>query len=211
MGPDPSGRTKYWWTQCSCGREQATQHRSLRNGTSAGCIRCKGGGTGWYVSEQGRLPIPGADIPEAPRCSTCGESKCVMPTRGLVRGWYWKCKPCDNQIKKGLYRQSSEFRKRLKVSAIRRKCGQYGLTPDEADTLWNRQGRKCGICCDEIGSPTACAAESKATHIDHCHDSGEVRGLLCSKCNQGLGLLGDNVAGLEAAIRYLSAIRPALA
>jgi hypothetical protein len=40
-------------------------------------------------------------------------------------------------------------------------------------------------------------------HFDHCHETGLFRGWLCSKCNSGLGLLGDNEEALERALRYL--------
>jgi hypothetical protein len=40
-------------------------------------------------------------------------------------------------------------------------------------------------------------------HLDHCHVTGSFRGWLCGKCNTGLGMLGDNIAGLKAAIAYL--------
>lgn len=40
-------------------------------------------------------------------------------------------------------------------------------------------------------------------HVDHCHQTGKIRGLLCQKCNMALGLLNDSVEILETAIRYL--------
>jgi hypothetical protein len=39
--------------------------------------------------------------------------------------------------------------------------------------------------------------------IDHCHETGAVRGLLCRSCNLGLGMLGDNLIGLRFAVKYL--------
>ena len=45
----------------------------------------------------------------------------------------------------------------------------------------------------------------KKTHLDHCHATGMFRGWLCNKCNLGIGALGDSVAGVENAIRYLLA------
>lgn len=40
-------------------------------------------------------------------------------------------------------------------------------------------------------------------HFDHCHDSEAFRGWLCMRCNTGLGMLGDNIEGLERALAYL--------
>lgn len=53
----------------------------------------------------------------------------------------------------------------------------------------------CGISFDDI-SPSD-------VHFDHDHETGEARGWLCKPCNVGLGMLGDNIEGLEQAIRYL--------
>ena len=43
--------------------------------------------------------------------------------------------------------------------------------------------------------------------VDHCHVGGEVRGLLCSNCNVGLGMFADNPEALEAAARYIRRAR----
>ena len=40
-------------------------------------------------------------------------------------------------------------------------------------------------------------------HIDHCHDQNHVRGLLCQKCNQAIGLFKDNTKTMMAAIKYI--------
>ncbi|SDN35135.1 Recombination endonuclease VII [Geodermatophilus siccatus] len=50
------------------------------------------------------------------------------------------------------------------------------------------------------GSP---AAPSAKLVVDHCHEGGGNRGLLCVDCNWGLGNFADDVAGLRAAVRYL--------
>lgn len=44
----------------------------------------------------------------------------------------------------------------------------------------------------------------QAPKVDHCHDTGRVRGMLCHGCNTALGKLGDNVAGLRRALEYLT-------
>lgn len=55
----------------------------------------------------------------------------------------------------------------------------------------------CAICQKPM------EAIRRRMNIDHCHDTNEVRGILCSGCNTGLGHLGDNIAGLQRAIAYL--------
>lgn len=69
---------------------------------------------------------------------------------------------------------------------------QYGLSPIEYATLLASHGNRCAICggIDRL-------------HVDHSHEDGHVRGILCGRCNPALGLLGDNIAGVEKALRYL--------
>lgn len=82
-----------------------------------------------------------------------------------------------------------------KVSKWNRKANlkiKYGLTVEEHSAILASQDGQCAICWNE-----------PATHTDHDHSTGRVRGLLCSKCNLGLGLFGDDPARLEAASLYL--------
>jgi len=81
---------------------------------------------------------------------------------------------------------------------IRRTVRRYGLTPEDADALLAAQGGLCPICG---GDPTA--GFSRRPHIDHDHETGAVRGILCANCNVGLGNFKDDIARLEAAIAYL--------
>lgn len=69
----------------------------------------------------------------------------------------------------------------------------YGVTPEQHQALRELQNDSCAICNKDL----------EHERIDHDHDSGDVRGLLCQGCNSGLGLLGDNVEGLKRAIAYL--------
>lgn len=71
---------------------------------------------------------------------------------------------------------------------------RYGLTWEDELRIISSQGGKCPICG---GIP------ERAFDIDHDHATGEFRGFLCGRCNKGLGLLGDSIEGLEAALHYL--------
>lgn len=75
---------------------------------------------------------------------------------------------------------------------------KYGLTPQDYETMWLVQEGKCWIC--EVPGNK----KQRSLRVDHDHKTGIVRGLLCSSCNLVLGLLKDNVALFEKAIRYLS-------
>lgn len=78
---------------------------------------------------------------------------------------------------------------------------KYGLSAEEHKELHDAQDGKCAICGKEewikINGQTVSLA------IDHCHSSGEVRGLLCNSCNRGLGLFFDNPDLLKAAQDYI--------
>lgn len=62
--------------------------------------------------------------------------------------------------------------------------------------LWELQDRACGICSKHLQA-------YQDSHLDHSHETGKIRGLLCHKCNTGLGLLGDNKAAVLNTLRYL--------
>ena len=91
-------------------------------------------------------------------------------------------------------RQSSPVRRAWqRVFALRR----YGLTQADADRILAAQGGCCAIC--HVMKPGG----RGSWHVDHDHVTGRVRGLLCHKCNTGIGLFGDNPMMLEVAVRYL--------
>lgn len=82
--------------------------------------------------------------------------------------------------------------------------GKYGITIDAVNEMWADQGGRCAIC----GAPEPPFAERhQRLHVDHDHQTGVVRGLLCSPCNQGLGYFSDDPDRLEEAAQYLR--RPA--
>jgi hypothetical protein len=80
---------------------------------------------------------------------------------------------------------------------------KYGLTADDFRTMLAEQGGRCAICGGTEPGP-------RNWHIDHDHAFGHVRGLLCHKCNVGLGHFDDSVDRLRAAVRYLEASQPRL-
>ena len=202
LGPDPEGDGKRWLVECKCGFVGTRLHRTLRAGTSTCCTRCASGGTAWYLSEKGRLPVPGVDIPPAPKCKKCGDDMATVNNKSLARGWSWRCRACQLAKKKEQYADPA-FKQWHRQQATKRKCRQYGLTVDEAVTLWQSQGKACAICSKRLASPAEMGQHSKGTHIDHCHTTGKVRGVLCSCCNHAIGLMQDDVSRLQSAILYL--------
>lgn len=74
----------------------------------------------------------------------------------------------------------------------------YGITAEEYDALYRWQGGRCAICRRATGAARRLA-------VDHNHETGEVRGLLCKPCNRyGLGMFArDNPEVLDRAAEYL--------
>lgn len=77
---------------------------------------------------------------------------------------------------------------------------RYGITLENAKTLLKQQFEKCSICYVPISVEVNAL---NVAHVDHCHTTGKVRGLLCSSCNTGLGLFKDSSNNLIRAIEYL--------
>ena len=83
------------------------------------------------------------------------------------------------------------------AAAANSKCKKkYGITSEQKMEMVINQNSKCLIC----GEPFL---ESKNTCVDHCHKTGKVRGILCSKCNSGLGYFKDDINILRNALEYL--------
>lgn len=78
----------------------------------------------------------------------------------------------------------------------RRRKYRYGITPDQYNQLLTEQQSCCAICKHPFGDTQP--------HVDHCHTSGAVRGLLCGNCNRMIGLAYDNTNILVNAVAYLS-------
>lgn len=75
---------------------------------------------------------------------------------------------------------------------------RYGITPEEIDDKIRQQKNLCKLCQKPLD-----LSRSKAVHIDHCHISDIVRGILCAPCNVALGYFQDSIPLLERTIEYI--------
>ena len=73
---------------------------------------------------------------------------------------------------------------------------RYNITPEFYDEMFRRQGGLCAICETPL-------TPRLGSRVDHNHETGLVRGILCDLCNQGLGRFNDDIRRLEAAVEYL--------
>jgi len=97
-----------------------------------------------------------------------------------------------------------------KLSEVRGSLkARYGISADEYQRMYHAQNGCCAICKRAVISQIAAAATASrkgkidSAHVDHCHKTGRVRGLLCSECNTGIGYLKENAEVLQNAIAYL--------
>lgn len=89
----------------------------------------------------------------------------------------------------------SIHRKRMMKNATLKKT--FGITLIEYENIIEFNKNKCPICNTNVDEL------SKSPHVDHCHSSNKIRGILCTNCNTGLGLFKDNKEALAKAIKYL--------
>jgi hypothetical protein len=125
------------------------------------------------------------------RCPDCGKWKPLdeFPrNKNTKDGRHSYCKPCHNARGKETYERLYGGTRHYH---LRRR---YGIGADEFDALVERQGGVCAIC----GRPDP-------EHVDHDHETGAVRGILCFNCNGGLGQFRDSIDSLLTAASYLEA------
>lgn len=119
-------------------------------------------------------------------CDTCGTA--YVPIRKRANARF-----CSVACKRRKHAEEGRFSAAHRRWEMRSK---FGLTPERYAEMRAEQGYGCAICGRPEGGPTALA-------IDHDHETGQVRGLLCTQCNIGLGQFADDVDRLRAAAAYL--------
>lgn len=80
----------------------------------------------------------------------------------------------------------------------------YGMTRAEYEAMHAAQEGRCAICNREETGLSNKADRARGLSVDHCHDSGRIRGLLCGRCNSAIGLLNHDGDLLRSAIAYLN-------
>jgi hypothetical protein len=117
----------------------------------------------------------------------------------LRHGAYRKT-PAGREAKRAAFamaRKSADWRRRYWEAAL--KC-RYGIDAHDWANMFNAQERQCGICASTL--------RAEDVHVDHDHETGRVRGLLCAGCNTGLGALERFARfGMQKAFEYLATPR----
>ena len=135
-------------------------------------------------------------------CKICNQPKPLTDFYQTVRngkpyGHHGKCKSCyvkKQQEKYDPIKKRDENLKRI-----------YGIGIKEYNTLLEQQNGRCATCgtTEPGGRKSGRGGGTNVFVVDHCHNTGEVRGLLCHSCNRAMGLLGDNVNIIGEMIKYL--------
>ena len=156
-------------------------------------------------------------------CNVCGEAKPLddfYRSVGMRDGHRNDCKSCNLAAKRAKYDSAgavarvtrwqkanaerhaayqAEYRNRPERKRVMRDLyyrRAFGITADDVDAMIAAQGGVCAICGR---APKRLAS----WHVDHDHETGEVRGVLCIDCNQGIGKFHEDSARLRAAADYL--------
>ncbi|MFE9410441.1 endonuclease VII domain-containing protein [Streptomyces sp. NPDC006704] len=166
-----------------CGEEKPRAAFAIRRSNLDGLQReCRECAADYHRRRQlalGKNVRPRVEVPEGYKhCQRCGE---IKPNSEWHRnstasdGLSTRCKAC----------RAVEGR----AGHLKR---QYGITEDDRDRMIAEQKGLCVIC---LSAP--------AVHVDHCHQTGRVRGVLCFNCNSAIGKLGDDPDTVRRAAAYL--------
>jgi hypothetical protein len=163
-------------------RAAFAKNKSMRDGLQVYCRECS---AAYYQQRQvakGRNVRPRVDVsPGHKYCRTCGEIKPHSEwtrNRTASDGLATLCKSC-----KAAQGRAGHLKR------------HYGLTEAERDEMVATQMGLCVICL-----------KAPAVHVDHCHKTGKVRGVLCFNCNSAIGKLGDDPDAVRRAAAYLEGI-----
>lgn len=129
-------------------------------------------------------------------CNTCHKTK-------PITAFEWqKNRPNPRKKCQECRHKERDYEKEYAYRNKKRKQ-KYWEDPDAARRAWEKS--KYGVCKEDFQYSCCwiCGSTQKLC-IDHCHNSNEVRGLLCVRCNTALGMFGDNTVSLHRAIEYLN-------
>lgn len=142
-------------------------------------------------------------------CRTCGETKPLTPEfwprdKNQPDGFQGWCKACKQAKQRSLYTYEQGRNQMLRT--------KYGIGIAEYDQMFDAQGGACAICGNqEWAKPSRHKEWGKdgrpssqyVLHVDHDHVTGQIRALLCNRCNRGIGAFEDDPAVLVKAKAYL--------
>lgn len=176
---------------CGLGKRNKPKNEGL-----AVCRQCRDCRKCWwpdlpegYSPSRRFLAIARARVATAKQCTKCKATKPISEfgnRAGDDQLYRSSCRDCTNQDRA--------------TKQLAQTMASFGLTVDDYFQLLESQGNRCAICKMENLSKNV---KHVPFNVDHCHKTGKVRGLLCSKCNLGIGNFNDEIARMESALNYL--------
>jgi hypothetical protein len=177
--------SKFYFTGERCSKN----HMSLRYASSGNCEQCILEKRGIVTeNRRGRSSVRSSENQKLAEIAHSKGFSTYRPANPCSKGHYNRyittnnCVECNDEAAKKR-KQRNKWRRIEKI---------YGITEVDFEYILNKQYCKCAICKTDLNN--------KNTHIDHSHKTGKVRGLLCSRCNQAIGLLDESQEKLKSAI-----------
>lgn len=207
--PIPKGRrwgAKFCSTECKQASIDAANHELMLERRATNATKC-----GWcqqtllpkrfdqrfcsrkcaddWKNDQTRLSTLRAKRAVVRPCLVCDEPIPAARPRTAIY--------CSLTCKNRADHSGHEVSRKTQINHNRRYL--YGITPEQFAEMLAAQGNACAIC------RTTEPGGKGGWHVDHCHDGGQIRALLCHHCNLGLGHFKDDINRMLAAIAYLEA------
>ena len=130
------------------------------------------------------------------KCRTCGVEK-------ELEEFYKSGRKDRPEERHNECKECTKIRVKVNYCPIRTRSNDlrrnYGITIEDYDRMLEDQGGTCMLC-----PATPESQRHGRLHVDHSHETGEVRGLLCHNCNTALGLLNEDVGRMAAMIAYIT-------
>lgn len=168
--------------------------------------------------------LPDGRVKRNRRCSNCGEKFITIETPGEAEPEYAarraaalamkekQCSLCKQVLpiesfgrKDAIYPRSrcrECLNRRRSECSLRENLKRYGITVHRYEEMLAAQNGGCTIC-GKRNVRHSHGTNRQPLVFDHCHKTGRFRGLLCQRCNRAIGLFGDSVETIEAALTYL--------
>ena len=143
-------------------------------------------------------------------CPRCNKVLSVKKFNKASRrdGYQTYCRDCHNLMQREKYSKDPSQKIKRQIRAARRKGRDpfvqrkaelrrlYGITFEDYTLLFKKQNGVCAICLKTCKT-------RKSLSVDHNHDTGKVRGLLCNRCNRAIGMLEEDPDILDRAKKYI--------
>lgn len=143
-------------------------------------------------------------------CRKCGITKALSEFVKNKDRYQYLCKACKRNKENKRYGRE-EVKQKYQAYWVRAKLSHkdrffkrtYGISLEDYQNLLKQQNNACAICERQESVLDKRTKEPRRLAVDHDHETGTIRGLLCMSCNVGLGKFGDNQETLRKALNYL--------